>query len=122
MGGTFCRAFFGGELCEGAPEAQYVCSRCSRLGKPAGILFLDLRKAFDKIVRETLFGCGEINIETHLLGLGLSQAEAKHMAGHIDKSGGLLRETGVPDVIAKLVCLICTMVRGSIPHPLVARL
>ena len=80
-------------------------SRCSRLGKPAGTLSLDLSKAFDKVVCEKLFGkrSGEINIETHLLGLGLSQAAAKHMAAYTDKSCGLLREIGVSDVIAELV-------------------
>ena len=68
-------------------------------------MFLDLSKAFDKGVRETLFGMhsGEISIETRLLALVLSQAAAKHIAAHIDKSGGLLRDIGVPDVIAELV-------------------
>ena len=48
-------------------------------------------------------GSGEIGVETHLLGLGLSEAAAEHMAAYIDKSGGLLRKIGVPDVIAELV-------------------
>ena len=81
------------------------CRNLTSISPDHGILFLDLSKVFDKVVRETLFGMrnGEINIETHLLGLGLSQAAAKHMAACIDKSGGLLREIGVPDVIAELV-------------------
>ena len=58
-----------------------------------------------KVVCETLFGMrsGEINIETRLLGLGLSHTAAEHMGAYIDKCGGLLREIGVPDVIAQLV-------------------
>ena len=87
-------------------------SRCSRLGEPAGMLFLDLSKPFDKVVRETLIEMrsGEINIE---VGLGLTQAAARHMATTISESGGLLRELGVPD-------LTCVTVRGFITHPLVA--
>ena len=75
------------------------------MAEPAAILFLDLSKAFDKVVRETLFGMrsGEINIETRLLGLGLPHTAAKHVGAYIDKSGGILREIGVPDVTAQLV-------------------
>ena len=69
------------------------------------MLFLDLSKPFDKVVRETLIEMrsGEINIEAHLVGLGLTQAAARHMATSISESGGLLRELGVPDAIAELV-------------------
>ena len=96
-------------------------SRCSRLGKPAGMLFLDLSKAFDKVVRETLTEVrgGEINIEAHLVGHVLTQAAAKHMATCISESGGLLRELGVPDVIVEFA--VDRRLRGFITHPLVER-
>ena len=71
------------------PQEQRGCthgrgtSRASHLTKAfLQSSWLNLSKAFDKVVRETLFGIrsGEITKETHLLGLGLSQAAAEHMA------------------------------------------
>ena len=74
-------------------------------GRSAGVLFLDLVKAFDKVVRETLFGvqCGDAEATAHLTELGLPPPVATTLTDYIMSSGGLLAELRVPVRVQRLV-------------------
>ena len=59
------------------------------------VLFVDLTKAFDKVVREPVFGWGPrppADREGYLRELGVSEAAAAWMIGYIDERGHLLQQ------------------------------
>ena len=73
---------------------------------PAAILFMDLSKAFDKLVRQVVFGVSGARGDTDmiidtLVRSGVDTAAASHLAPIIASSGGLLHQLKVP---AHIIC------------------
>ena len=62
------------------------------------ILFIDLTKAFDRIIREIIVGWPmllESENPQHLIALGVNAKSAEWMASYIDERGGVLQQWGV---------------------------
>ena len=77
-------------------------------GLSACVVFVDLVKAFDRILRELIFGFpqGVIDHLAHLLSLGLSDAQARWVLEHIAEHGTVLQQWGIdPKVIALVAAL-----------------
>ena len=76
-------------------------------------LFLDLIKAYDRVIRELVLGWPS-NIETtgldYLLNLGVNTSAAEWIAAFVDRTGGLLKLWGVDP---KVRVLIAAMHTGS---------
>ena len=75
---------------------------------PEAILFMDLSKASDKLVREVASGVSEAHgdidmITDALLKSGVDSVAASHLAPIVASSGGLLRQLRVPAHICNLV-------------------
>ena len=81
--------------------------RCKRRGRPAAALFIDLSKAFDKVVRETIFGLQAAQtrseVEERLMELDLEPRAVVPLTDYIWESGGKLHELGVPTHLVRLV-------------------
>eukprot|EP00973_Karenia_brevis_P095746 12428939-Karenia_brevis.AAC.1 len=70
------------------------------------ILFLDLIKAFDRVIRELVLGWPEDVPEDHvayLQSLGVSQSAAEYLADFIDKRGPLFTQWGIDPLVAQLI-------------------
>ena len=63
-------------------------------GLSACVVFVDLVKAFDRILRELIFGFpqGVIDHLAHLLSLGLNDAQARWVLEHIAEHGTVLQQ------------------------------
>ena len=70
------------------------------------LLFLDLEKAFDLVVREFVVGMPQGfsgDSTMHLQGLGLPFEEARKLADELEEDDTLLRRMGVDECVAELV-------------------
>ena len=83
---------------------------CARMERSCFVLFIDLSKAFDHAIREVVTGwmssaCGmprESKVQL-LVRLGMPSETASEVVDWIDRSGGLLRQLGVPAQTVRLV-------------------
>ena len=72
---------------------------CIARSKPLAILFIDLSKAFDRVIREFALGWPSITIPSKralLVSLGLSEDRADEVLASIDSGDTILNEIGVP--------------------------
>ena len=76
------------------------------------VVFIDLVKAFDRVLRELIFGFpqGVINREAHLLSLGLSAGQAAWVLQYLDKHGTVLERWGADP---KTIALVNALHSGS---------
>ena len=77
-------------------------------GRPSALIFLDLSKAFDRLVREVAFWVAGANgnpaaIASALRASGVPQEVVEHLVPYILEHGGLLEELLVPRHICDLV-------------------
>ena len=71
---------------------------------PSAILFMHLSKAFDKLVRQVIFGVneaqGDIDTSTDILSnAGVDSADVSHLPPIIASNGGQLHQLKVPALI-----------------------
>ena len=84
---------------------------CRRTSTPGAILFVDVRKAFDVVIREFLFGIKgdeddiELTIERIVADLGLPKHVAEHLTEFLKARGGkgLIQDLEVPDYIVEML-------------------
>ena len=80
---------------------------CERRKKPAAILFVDVSKAFDTVLRQYLFGANAAHwpFSNIVAELNLPEATAEAINRFIeDRRGeGLMADTAVPDDLAALI-------------------
>eukprot|EP00973_Karenia_brevis_P000916 126221-Karenia_brevis.AAC.1 len=80
---------------------------CSLFNRSCFLLFLDLVKAFDKIVRELVFGWPADltgNHEAYLESIGVDRQAATWIAEYINTNGCLCAQWGVDPLVAELLC------------------
>ena len=102
----------GGVACSGANRGHHVVSsfveRTATEKRPAAILFLDLTKAFDKLVREMAFhleagSTTEADLAAQLEQVGVEGTAASHLANYLMQHGGILQQIEVPEHLISLV-------------------
>ena len=99
----------GRSTLQAAAHTAWFLEAAGRMERSAAVLFLDLEKAFDYALRETLLGwTASVEVQTmeakcrYLEDLGLERIHAREMAAFIDRTGGILREVGVDIATASL--------------------
>ena len=84
---------------------------CQLKGLSAFVLFLDLTKAFDLVVREFVFGVrqgSESDIDEEIKALGLLPEDAKELARELSLHGSLLDQLGADPLVVQLVAALHT--------------
>eukprot|EP00959_Pyramimonas_sp_CCMP1952_P312009 6529740-Pyramimonas_sp.AAC.1 len=64
------------------------------------VLYVDLTKAFDRVVRQLMYGWGDMpssSHRSHLLSLGVSEPAADWMLEYLSSHGHLLQQWGVDE-------------------------
>ena len=79
---------------------------CRKRKKSFFALFLDLVKAFDRVIRELVFGIllGVTDVNQHLRDLGLSVPQLNFVTSFIARHGSLFEVIGVHPRVIQLVC------------------
>ena len=75
-------------------------------GKSVAIVFVDLVKAFDRIIRELALGWSHCRVENrldHLASLGLSKTRAQEVIEMVDRDGCIFKRQGLKPRILELV-------------------
>ena len=107
----------GGVARSGANRGHHVVSafveRTVMAKLYAAILFLDLTKAFDKLVREMAFhlpanATCKADIVVNLEQAGVDAVAASHLADYLLQHGGILYQTEVPEHLVELVANLHT--------------
>ena len=102
----------GGVACSGANRGHHVASslvdKATIDKRPTAILFLDLTKAFDKLVREMAFhleagSTTEADLAAQLEQVGVEGTAASHLANYLMQHGGILQQIEVPEHLISLV-------------------
>ena len=84
---------------------------CQLQGLSAFVLFLDLAKAFDLVVREFVFGVrqgSESNIDEEIKALGFLPEDAMELARELSLHGPLLDQLGADPLVVQLVAALNT--------------
>ena len=84
---------------------------CQLKGLSAFVLFLDLAKAFDLVVREFVFGVRqgfESDIDEEIKALGLLPEDAMELARELSLRGSLLDQLGAGPLVAQLAAALHT--------------
>ena len=79
---------------------------CRKRKKSFFVLFVDLVKAFDRVIRELVFGIppGVTDVNKHLSDLGLSMSQLNFVTNFIARHGSLFEVIGVHPRAIQLVC------------------
>eukprot|EP00973_Karenia_brevis_P075969 10554269-Karenia_brevis.AAC.1 len=71
------------------------------------ILYVDLTKAFDRVVRELVMGMPrscKMPLQEYLVTVGVPKQAAKWIDEYLRERGPLLKEWGVPEEVVNLIC------------------
>eukprot|EP00973_Karenia_brevis_P050951 7074997-Karenia_brevis.AAC.1 len=71
------------------------------------ILFVDLSKAFDRVVRELVMGIPpscKTSLLDYLASVGVPRKAAEWIDAYLKQHGPLLRQWGVPEQVVQLIC------------------
>ena len=79
---------------------------CRKRKKFFFVLFVDLVKAFDRVIRELVFGIppGATDVSKHLSDLGLSMSQLNFVTNFIARHSSLFEVIGVHPRVIQLVC------------------
>ena len=100
---------FGATALRGADFATHILVTFMEIGrkrkKSFFVLFVDLVKTFDKVIRELVFGIppGVTDVNTHLSDLGLSMSQLNVVTSVIARHGSLFAMIGVDPRVIQLV-------------------
>ena len=101
---------FGATALRGADFATYTLvtfmENCRKRKKSFFVLFVDLVKAFDRVIRELVFGIppGVTDVNEHLSDFGLSVSQLNFVTSFIARHGSLFEVIGVHPRVIQLVC------------------
>ena len=101
---------FGATALRGADFATHILVTfmeiCRKSKKSFFVLFVDLVKAFDRVIRELVFGIppGVTDVSKHLSDLGLSMSQLNFVTSFIARHGSLFEVIGVHPRVIQLVC------------------
>ena len=101
---------FGATAHRGADFATHVLVTfmeiCRKSKKSFFVLFVDLVKAFDRVIRELVFGIppGVTDVNKYLSELGLSMSQLDFVTSFIARHGSLFEVIGVHPRVIQLVC------------------
>ena len=109
----------GGVAEGGTDYAHHTITTCIDYAKIMSlsifVLFLDLEKAFDRVIREIVFGWPQ-NLEAshmdYLLSLGLPEDAAGWICSYIDSFGSVFAQWSVDDKVVALINSL-QIIRGS---------
>ena len=76
---------------------------CRKRKKSFFVLFVDLVKAFDRVIRELVFG-RVTDVSRHLRDLGLTVSQLNFVTRFIARHGSLFKVFGVHPRVVQLVC------------------
>ena len=100
---------FGATALRGADFATHILvtwKPAEKNKKAFFVLFVDLVKAFDRVIRELVFGIppGVTDVNTHLKNLGFSAEQLNFVTSFIARHGSLFEVIGVHPRVIQLVC------------------
>ena len=101
---------FGATAQRGAGFATHILVTfmevCRKRKKSFFVLFVDLVKAFDRVIRELVFGVrpGVIDVSKRLRDLGLTLSQLKYVTSFIARHGSLFKVIGVHPRVVQLMC------------------
>ena len=101
---------FGATAQRGADYASHILVTfmevCRKRKKSFFVLFVDLVKAFEQVIRELVFGIppGVTDVSKHLRDLVLTETQLNFLTSFIARHGSLFKEMGVHPRVVQLVC------------------
>jgi hypothetical protein len=73
------------------------------------VLYVDLAKAFDRVVREIVMGIPRscnLPLSEYLASIGIDRDASRWIADYLKDQGPLLQQWGVPDEVVELICAL----------------
>ena len=85
-----CGGVRGRETAKASLFTRSFVAYCRRRGVPGAILYVEVCKAFDVVIRQFLFGVGgdQLNIDEAVANLDLEPAVAEHLATFLAERRG----------------------------------